>query len=332
MEVWLVNIFFAFFLSFLVTFYLIPFFTIIAYRFQFVDKPDGVIKKHRDVVPYLGGIAVFLGFAITLAFVCPAQSIFFFLVMGSAILLFIGFLDDAIIMSPMQKLFGQLIATFCFLKAGLYLKGHFFSHFWSIPISAVWILTVVNAFNLVDVMDGLASILAFFAAAMFLSVAFILHCWAVIPVLAAFMGALLAFFWYNRPCARIYLGDAGSLFIGGFLAVIPFLFNWGTYNSAGYFTSVIILAVPLLEIAGLICIRTYKQIPFFRGSPHHFASYLLSYGWNKVSILVYTSVLSLLLMVTAILFVSHKMSLELTFVMGSLFVLSWLLTLKNNHI
>jgi len=328
-NVWLGNVVFSYILSFLITFYLIPFFCVIAERFQFFDNPDGILKKHKTAVPYLGGIAVFLGFMITLAFVCSAKSQFFLLMVGSTILLFVGFLDDAITMTPLQKLFGQLIATFCFLKAGLFLKVNFFFNFWNIPLSLLWILTVVNAFNLVDVMDGLASILALCATAIFIGIAIFLGVYDIIPILAAFMGALLAFFWYNRPNARIYLGDAGSLFIGGFLAVIPFLFNWGAYNWFGYLTPLIILGIPLLEIIGLICIRTYKRIPFFKGSPDHFSSYLLSYGWSKVSILIYVAVLSLLLMLGAFLFVSNRISLSQTSFAALLFIISWVMMLKN---
>lgn len=328
---WAINIFFSFCFSFLITFYLIPFFRIIAQRFQFVDKPDGSLKKQKAAVPYLGGVALFLGFVITLAFVCPAHNQFFLLLIGSTILLFIGFLDDAIIMSPLQKLFGQFIATFCFLKAGLYIKEQFFFNFWNIPLSTLWILTVINAFNLVDVMDGLASIIALCSTSMFLIIALFLRMYEVIPLLATFIGALLAFFWYNRPSARIYLGDAGSLFIGGFLAVIPFLFNWGTYNWFGYLTPIIILGIPLLEIVGLIIIRSYKGIPFFRGSPDHFSSYLLSSGWGKWPILLYVSVLSLLLMVAAFLFVSNKIPTKSIVIMAFLFIVNWLMILKNSN-
>jgi len=234
MNVAVINILFSLIISFLITFYLTPFFCIIAKRSCLVDNPDGTLKKQKEAVPYLGGIAVYCGFIITLAFVCPAHSQLFLLLIGSTILLFVGFLDDAVVMNPMQKFFGQIIATFCFLKAGLYLKEQFFFNFWNIPISALWILTVINAFNFVDVMDGLASLIALCAAVTFFVIAWMQDLQPVMVLMAAFIGSLLAFFWYNRPSAKIYLGDAGSLFIGGFLAVVPFLFNWGAYNPVSY--------------------------------------------------------------------------------------------------
>lgn len=324
-----INIIFSIILSFLTTFYFIPFFCIIARRFQFVDRPDGLIKVQKAAVPYLGGVAVFCGFLITLAFVCPADSQLFLLLIGTTILLLVGFLDDAVTMKPLQKFFGQLIATFCFLKAGLYWKEQFFFNFWNIPISALWILSVINAFNLVDVMDGLAAVIALGASITFFIVAIFLHLKVVLPLLGSFIGALLAFFWYNRPNASIYLGDAGSLFIGGFLAVIPFLFNWGMCTEYGCFTPIIILAIPLLEMTALVLIRAYKGIPFYKGSPDHFSSYLLCNGWSKTAILWYVVILSILLSIASLLFVAGKITIVPLFVMGFFFLIMWILNLKN---
>jgi len=329
MDTTIINIFFSLILSFLLTFYLIPFFCVIAQRFQFVDRPDGVLKKQKTAIPYMGGIAVYCGFLITLAFVCPAQSKLFLLIIGSTILLFVGFLDDAVAMKPLQKLFGQIIATFCFLKAGFYLKEQFFYNFWNIPISALWILTVINAFNLIDVMDGLATLVALTAAITFFIIAAFLQLTSVMIILGAFIGALAAFFWYNKPHARIYLGDAGSLFIGGFMAVVPFLFNWGYYNVYGSCTPFIILAIPLLELAGLILIRSYKGIPFYNGSPDHFSCYLLSKGWSKASVLLYISGLSILVAGVSFLFVTNKISIVTTVAMAVFFLVIWVYNLKK---
>ena len=89
------------------------------------------------------------------------------------------------------------------------------------------------------------------------------------------------FLYFNKTPAKIYLGDAGSLLIGGLLATIPFMIPWGTYTIFGFLTPVIILGVPLVEVASLIIIRTYKKIPFYFGSPDHFAHYLFDQGWTK---------------------------------------------------
>jgi len=242
---------------------------------------------------------------------------------GATLLLFIGLIDDLIVLKPYQKFFGQILATICFLKAGFYLKAQFFSNYWNIPISAFWILFIINAFNLVDVMDGLATLLAICATCSFLGMALYLQNPLIVILLSAFLGSLFAFLWYNKPTATIYLGDAGSLFIGGFMAIIPFLFNWGTYTISGYLTPVVILAIPLLEVSALVLIRTMKKIPFYMGSPDHFSIYLQQNGWSKVSILIYVASLSVILFVASFLFLINAMGFGALCLSAALFLAVW---------
>lgn len=314
---------FAAIFSFLVTFYLVPFFCALARRLKFVDVPDGKIKVHKQSTPYMGGVAVYVGFisALCIAFPFESNTLFFFI--GTTLLLFVGLIDDLMVLQPYQKFFGQILATLCFLKAGFYLKSHFFSSFWSVALSAFWILSITNAFNLVDVMDGLASILAICSIVSFFAIALFLQQYTLLILLGAFLGAVCAFFWYNKPTAHIYLGDAGSLFIGGFLATVPFLINWGTYNTVGYLAPIVILAIPLLEVSTLVLVRTYKGIPFYNGSPDHFSIYLQNKGWSKWAILGYVIALSGILFVVALLFVVNSISLGTLCCLAAIFLILW---------
>ncbi len=324
MDVTVVKILFAFIFSFLITFYLVPHFCLLARRLHFFDEPDGKIKKQLHATPYLGGVAIYAGFLCGLAFTMPFENRIFFLIIGTTLLLLLGLIDDLFQMKPYQKFFGQTIVALCFLKAGFYLKSHVFHNIWKMPLSLLWILTVINAFNLVDVMDGLATSLAIYATLTLLAVSYFLQHSIAMIVLASFLGPLCAFFIYNRPPARIYLGDSGSLFIGGFLGTIPFLFDWGTYNWYGYLTPIIILAIPLLECVSLIVIRAYKGIPFYQGSPDHFSCYLIENGWYKTSILWYIFLLSTILGSVSLLFALGVVSIASTMCLGFLFLIVWI--------
>ena len=253
----------------------------------------------------------------------PFENRIFPFLIGTTLLLLLGLIDDLIVLKSYQKFFGQSVVALCFLKAGFYLKEHVFYNIWNILLSLFWILAVINAFNLVVVMDGLATSIAIYTTITLMVLALYLQHMAVLILLAAFLGSLCAFFWYNRPPACIYLGDAGSLFIGGFLATIPFLFDWGTYNWYGYLTPPIILAIPLLECFSLIVIRGYKGIPFYQGSPDHFSCYLLGKGWSKNIILWYMLVLSIYLGAVSFLFMAGMLSFGLTFVLGIIFLIVW---------
>jgi len=326
--------FFALLLGFLITLYFLPLIIRVAIKLTIVDLPDGKLKTHARATPYLGGLAIYIGFLAAIALVLPFENKMFHLFVGSTLLLCVGLIDDLVILSPLQKLIGQVVATLCYLKAGFYLKELFFYNYINIAFSALWILTVINAFNLIDVMDGLATSVAITVAATFLLIALLLGQPVVALLLVAFIGALAAFLLYNKPPAKIYLGDAGSLFIGGFLAAIPFLFGWSTWNAWGFLAPSIIVGVPLVELGWLIIIRSYKKIPFYYGSRDHFSLYLQDKGWSKQAILIFAVISSCVLSVHALLILYNYINLLTLFLLGILFLAVWFATLfvKNTSI
>lgn len=305
---------FALVCSFLLGVYLVPIIIRAALRIGFVDAPDGRLKHQKHPVPYLGGVAVFLPFIATLGLCYPFQNQILWLLLGITLLLFIGLIDDLRVLKPSQKFFGQTLAVLCFLKGEFSLKTDLFSFLPNVLLSGFWMLSVINAFNLIDVMDGLCATLAITSASIFCLIAWINGNYQVSVLMVAFVGAVAGFLFYNRPPARIYLGDSGSLFIGGFLAAIPLLLSWDSslfgWNLNGdvplfimnvlrplcevFFIPAIVLAVPLLELGALCVIRTRIGIPFYNGSPHHFSLYLQRRGWKKSSILFFVMCLSLL--------------------------------------
>ncbi len=319
--------------SFLTTYYLVPFFSRVAQKLSFLDEPDGKIKVQAQAIPYLGGVAVYSGFLAALGIVAIVDPLFVFntqfilFLFGITLLMVLGLIDDLIILGPFQKFFGQIIATLCFLRAGFYLKEQFFYTLWHIPISFFWILSIINAFNLVDVMDGLTSVIGIGAICSFGVIAIYFNDSNALLLLSALLGALCAFLLYNKPPARIYLGDAGSLFVGGFFATVPFLFPWGTYTWDGYLTPLVILAIPLLEFGTLILIRTYKGIPFYKGSPDHFSLYIQRNGWSKKAILGYIALLNGIQLIVSLLFVAHFISTPVLFMIGLIYVIIWVVVL-----
>ncbi|MFT6765541.1 MAG: UDP-GlcNAc:undecaprenyl-phosphate GlcNAc-1-phosphate transferase [Alteromonas naphthalenivorans] len=282
----------AFLVSLVSVVYITPLLRVIAFRNKIVDSPDGKIKRQKEPVPYLGGVAIFLGFLVSFFLFLPIQNYLLFFILGLAILLTLGLIDDLWVTTPFQKLLGQMIAAASFLIAGFSLKENFLSSSGNAFLSFFWILSIVNAFNLVDVMDGLATLLALCATATFLIFGLLFNLPVVTILLSAFLGSLGGFFYYNKPPAKIYLGDAGALFVGGFLAVIPFFFNWGFHSFTGFLVPCIVLAIPLLEGVALIAIRTYKRKPFYYGSPDHYCLYLIAKGWTKKEVLLFSGLIS----------------------------------------
>ncbi len=259
--------------------------------FGILDVPDGKVKCHRQPVPYLGGLAVYVGFISVFFYAYSCDTYMYWLLLGVTILLITGLIDDLWALLPGQKLIGQLLAVCCFVFCGLYFKESFFASYINIVFSVFWMLTIINAFNLVDVMDGLSSLIAIIAGVSFLIIAILGENFGVSLLLISFLGAMCAFFLHNKPPAKIYLGDMGSLFIGGLLSAIPLLLPWSDFVVDMRCAPIFILSILLLEVFSLVVIRTILGIPFYRASPHHFSLYLQRKGWSKWVILLYTGIM-----------------------------------------
>ena len=320
-----------FLLSYGITTIVVPYMISIAGRYNIVDNPDGKLKTHKSPTPYLGGIAVYLGFMSGLALFFPVLNQMCFALIGSTLLLFVGLVDDLIVLTPRQKWYGQVLATCCFVRGGFYLKEIFLSAYmptfapyvWAV-LSALWILTIINAFNLLDVMDGLATTTALCVASSLCVIAYTLQASASAQMLLALCGALVAFLRWNRPAAHIYLGDAGSLFVGGVLAIAPFTIPWGHYYYLGFLTPIIIFFIPLIEVFSLIIIRTLRGIPWYCGSPDHFCMYLKKNGWNNLSILKFVFIFSATLLLFGCFFVHGRIDFIHALLLGTLLNLAWL--------
>ncbi len=312
----------AFCVAFMITFYLVAAFRSLALKFNITDSPDGKLKNQKQPVAYLGGVAVFLGFVISLAILYP-NSKEIYLLLPLTFLLLLGLLDDLIALSPLIKFAGQFLAAIGFVRLGFYISFDFFPEYLNMGLTVFWYLSVINAVNLVDIMDGLATSLCMVSLASFFIFSVLLYQNALALFLVLLLGCVAAFFCYNREPATIYLGDAGSLFLGGCVASVPLLINWTIITPLGILAPFLILCIPLLEISQLVLIRTYKRIPFYRGSPDHFAHYLMRNGWSKIAIIDYVYVLSIFLFFLSYWLVFEAASLSRLIILFILFLIVW---------
>lgn len=278
----------AFVCSAVLALYLTPLMREAALRFGIVDRPDGVLKNHEAPVAYLGGLAVFLSFLVTLALTFEFSHVVLGILLSGTLLLLVGLIDDLGVLSPLQKLSGQLLALVVLMKAGIFVKLLFIPWWLALAMSIVWLLAIINALNIIDVMDGLAAGVAAIAAA-FLAV---IAGWNDQPMVAvmsaALAGSLLGFLRFNFTPAKIYLGDSGSLFIGLMLGALAMNGGYTRYNWVAMFTPVIILGVPLFDLAFVVIARRWRGLSPFRGSPDHFALRLRRHGLSVRSTVIST--------------------------------------------
>lgn len=257
-----------------------------ATQFGIVDRPNGQLKTHEAPVPYLGGMAVFLAYLFTLGFTFEFDHAVLGILLSGTLMLLLGLIDDLGVLSPWEKLGGQTVAVIVLLKAGLYIKLTFLPAPIAWPLSVLWMLTITNALNIIDIMDGLAGGVSALAALLLAAIA-IRNGEPMIAVLGASLaGSLLGFLRYNFRPARIYLGDSGSLFIGLTLSALAMNGHYTQSNSLAMFTPVLLLGVPLFDLAFVSAARLSKGLSPFRGSPDHAALRLRRAGWSVPAIVL----------------------------------------------
>jgi len=241
-----------------------------ALRFGIVDQPDGKLKKHRDPVPYLGGLAIYLAFLLALVTLPFDQEVLAMLLAGSIVVL-LGLLDDLGQLGPWTKLFGQLVAVLVLVKSGLYIQLTFLPAWMAIPVSVLWLLASCNAFNLIDIMDGLSAGTAAVAALALMAVADANGNVASATLVASLAGACLGFLPYNFEPARIYMGDAGALFLGLTLGAVAMDNAYTRQNLLAAVAPALILGVPLFDMLFVMYVRYRRGMPVMLGSPDHVA-------------------------------------------------------------
>jgi UDP-GlcNAc:undecaprenyl-phosphate/decaprenyl-phosphate GlcNAc-1-phosphate transferase len=261
----------AFIVSFVFAIYCTPVMRKAALQLGIVDKPDGRLKKHDNVTPYLGGLAVFAAFLLTVGVLTNFEQQTLGLLLSGSIIVLVGLVDDFGALTPVQKLIGQTFAALVLIKSGTYIKLEFIPLPIAIPLTVLWILTVTNAVNIIDIMDGLASGVASISAIVIAAANHMAgrDSQAFLSIILA--GACFGFLRHNFHPARIYLGDAGSLFIGFMLAALSMNAGYTRFNLLAVISPVMILGIPLFDLALVMYIRWRRGIPVMKGSPDHFA-------------------------------------------------------------
>ncbi len=261
----------AFLLSFVFALYWTPVMRRAAFQLGIVDRPDGKLKDHAEPVPYLGGLAVFMSFLLTVGVLTEFEQETLGLLLSGTMIVMVGLLDDFGALSVSQKLLGQTLAAFVLVKSGIFIKLEFLPPWLAILLTVVWILSVTNAFNIIDVMDGLAAGVAS-VCALAIAVANLMAGRQSIAFLSIVLaGATLGFLRHNFHPAKIYLGDSGSLFIGFMLAALSMNAGYTRINLVAVISPVLILGLPLFDLSFVVYARWRKGIPITRGSPDHFA-------------------------------------------------------------
>ncbi|MBN2461857.1 MAG: undecaprenyl/decaprenyl-phosphate alpha-N-acetylglucosaminyl 1-phosphate transferase [Candidatus Cloacimonetes bacterium] len=322
----------VFILSFLSVYSITPIIRRFAFHTCFIDNPDAR-KVHEKATPLMGGLAVFAGFLILIGYtiITRLQSLNLAIIgylTGALIIIGVGLIDDKYGLNPLKKLLGQTLSCLIFIFTNdlVSLLGPFYI---TVPVLVFWMVGLMNALNFLDNMDGIitgmSGILALgFYAFSFMSKtgsnAFQVNFISLLSLI--FAGSVFGFLPYNFNPARIFLGDAGSMFIGYFLSTMGILVGRLTvitkHNQLYYLFPILLLSYAIFDISLVSITRKRDGRRISQGGRDHsthrigtaigsakitaFIIYLINIIIVLVSIIVYKMESDSLLIISVIIF------------------------------
>jgi UDP-GlcNAc:undecaprenyl-phosphate GlcNAc-1-phosphate transferase len=290
--------------AFLTTLLALPLWRRWCLRIRLVDDP-GRRKIHDHPVPLAGGLAVLTGILLPLAagaillktgahVLNQTQPIqhglerrgfeLATIAFGAIAITLLGWLDDKRELKPLPKFIGQLFVAVAVAMACKRITLFVHSDVFSYAITIFWILTVINAFNFMDNMNGLCAGLGAIGALIFGIIAAANGEYLVATVGFLMCGALIGFLPWNFPNARAFLGDAGSHLVGYLLAVmaiLPHFYNKQNPHPLAVLSPLLVLAIPLVDLAQVVIFRTLHRRPFWIGDTNHLSHRLVRAGLSR---------------------------------------------------
>ncbi len=253
-----------------------------------VDEP-GHRKIHGKPTPLAGGLAVLCGLLAVMLFVIvnpksgqpPPEIVLRFqgLCFGGLVMMLLGLADDRWELRARGKFAGQLMIAVGAAWAGL--RFGWLPGWWDHVLAVVWILTVTNAVNFMDNMNGLCAGLAAIASG-FMGVIFAGAAEPFVAVLCfATSGAALGFLPYNFPRASAFLGDSGSHLLGFLLATLPLNAGIGARRFPECLVPFVVLAVPLVDLVAVMILRWRAGQPVYVGDTNHLSHRLVGRGLSR---------------------------------------------------
>ena len=294
----------------------------IAPRLGFVDIPlHEAHKSHKKSTPVMGGIAMLIAWVTTIAgglifsnfiperigheitpylpgikSVLPSLGV---ICTGAIIVTVFGMIDDHSPMKALPKFAMQFAVAILTVLCGVRISFLHFMPGANHIFTILWIVTVMNAMNFFDNMDGLASGAAMLASLLFLFVAIFRGQYFVAVLAAVLGGSAMGFLFHNAPPARIFMGDSGSHFLGYLLAITGIMTTYYVQGESPTPMPLLIpllaIAVPLIDAITVVCIRLRLHVPIYKGDNRHISHRFVNLGLTRPQAVLMVLLLSFII-------------------------------------
>jgi UDP-GlcNAc:undecaprenyl-phosphate GlcNAc-1-phosphate transferase len=279
----------------------------LAWRLRVLDNPDGKRKLHKLPVPLLGGVAVYVSLLVGLTTACwmgagdsPLVNLVQVLAPAAGFVCLMGCVDDRWDLHPRLKLLLQVTATLPVALAGFTVnRVVIFGTPWElgwlgVPLTVFWLVGCINALNLLDGLDGLASVVGLSTALMMALIAANEGHPHVSVIAVVLAGVLVGFLVYNLPPASIYLGDSGSMVIGLVVGILAIQGTLKTSATMSITAPAVVMSIPMFDTLLAIVRRKLKGQRFDAADRGHIHHRLLDRGLTNWQVLCVIGSLCLL--------------------------------------
>ena len=283
---------FALGVSMLISFAATPLVKRLAYKIGAVDVPKDGRRMHDHPIPRLGGLAIFVGFMISVLLFAEIDRPLRGILLGSCLIVAVGVVDDSHPLGAGVKFILQIVAALIAVWHGVIIQtiANPFpfsgTPYWdfgvmAVPITVIWIVAVTNSVNHIDGLDGLADGVSTIGALTMLIIALMMGNLEMAVICAALVGACLGFIPYNRNPAKIFMGDTGATFLGYILATVSVTGLFKLYAMISFIVPFIILGFPIYDTASAFIRRILKGQNPMKADRSHTHHKLIDMGMNQ---------------------------------------------------
>ena len=256
-----------------------------------IDVPGEERRIHDHPIPRLGGLAIFLGFLLSVVMFADITRQVRGIMLGAIIVVTVGAIDDIVDLKAWVKFLFQIIAALvavghdvivsALMNPNIFSDEPLMLGYLAIPVTVLWIVTITNSVNLIDGLDGLAVGISTIASVTMLVIALLVSDANVAVIMGALAGACIGFMPYNLNPAKIFMGDTGALLLGYILATVSVIGLFKFYAVISFVVPFLVLGVPVLDTTFAFFRRLLKGQNPMKADRGHFHHRLIDLGLSQ---------------------------------------------------
>lgn len=284
------NYLLVFMVALFISYILTPEIKKLAIKIGAVDVPKDNRRMHKEPMPRLGGLAIYISFMVTVLIAVDINTKILSILVGATIIVILGIIDDIKAIGAKWKLLGQLLAALVVIYGGVSIDFLRFPigdreiiglGILYIPVTIFWIIGITNTLNLIDGLDGLSAGVGLISSISLFSIAVIQGRYDVALILIILAGATLGFLRYNFNPAKIFMGDTGSLLLGFLLGTLSIEGVMKSVTTIAVILPVLVLGIPIFDTAFAIVRRIINKRSIAEADKGHLHHRLFNMGYTQ---------------------------------------------------